>query len=337
MNVSMWIKALRVVPRLNKDEWDKLDVVSRWLVATRSFALVLSFMAAAIGGLLAAGDGVFDVVPWLVTAIGLVFAHGANNLLNDLVDYQKGVDKANYYRAQYGPQPLESGLMTKKQLITYFVATGAIAALCGLYLVSLRGTPVLILMLIGAFFVLFYTFPLKYIGLGELTVLLVWGPLMIAGTYFVLSGVWDWMVVVASLPFGLSVSAALFGKHIDKYAADKAKKIHTFPVIVGERPARYITLAMLTLQYLIVVYLVVVRYFTPVMLVVALALPSLVWCFKMFRYPRPESKPDWYPENIWPLWFVATTFDHSRKFGGYLMMGLIVDVILRLAVPGFWV
>ena len=139
----------------------------------------------------------------------------------------------------------------------------------------LGGTPVLILMLIGAFFVLFYTYPLKYIGLGELTVLLVWGPLMIAGTYLVLSGVWDWMVVVASLPFGLSVSAALFGKHIDKFAADKAKKIRTFPVLVGERAARYITLIMLTLQYLIVVYLVAVRYFTPVMLLVALALPSL--------------------------------------------------------------
>ena len=131
MNVSMWVKALRVVPRLSKDEWDKLDIVSRWLVATRSFALVLSFMAAAIGGLLAARDEVFALVPWLLTMIGLVFAHGTNNLLNDLVDYQKGVDKANYYRAQYGPQPLESGLMTKKQLLTYAVVTGLIAALCG--------------------------------------------------------------------------------------------------------------------------------------------------------------------------------------------------------------
>ena len=108
MNVSMWVKACASA-RLSKDEWDELDIVSRWLVATRSFALVLSFMAAAIGGLLAARDGFFAFVPWLVTTIGLVFAHGTNNLLNDLVDYQKGVDKANYYRAQYGPQPWKAG------------------------------------------------------------------------------------------------------------------------------------------------------------------------------------------------------------------------------------
>jgi 1,4-dihydroxy-2-naphthoate octaprenyltransferase len=40
-----------------------------------------------------------------------------------------------------------------------------------------------------AFFVLFYTWPLKYIGLGEIAVLIVWGPLMIGGGYFVWSAV----------------------------------------------------------------------------------------------------------------------------------------------------
>ena len=47
---------------------------------------------------------------------------------------------------------------------------------------------------------LFYTWPLKYIGLGEIAVLLVWGPLMIGGGYFVITGVWDWNVVLAGLP-----------------------------------------------------------------------------------------------------------------------------------------
>ena len=48
MNVAMWGKALRVIPRVDKDEWNSLDVVSRWLIATRSAVLVMTFNAAAI-------------------------------------------------------------------------------------------------------------------------------------------------------------------------------------------------------------------------------------------------------------------------------------------------
>ena len=38
--------------------------------------------------------------------IGLIFAHATNNLFNDFTDYRPGVDKDNYFRTQYGPQPL---------------------------------------------------------------------------------------------------------------------------------------------------------------------------------------------------------------------------------------
>jgi len=326
----MWGKALQVMPRVSKEEWAKLDIVARWLVATRSAALVLSFMAAAIAGILAVRDGKFDIWIWLLVTVGLFMAHGTNNLLNDFVDYEKGVDKDNYFRAQYGPQPLVTGLMTKKELLTYAAVTGLIAVLAGLAIVYVRGVPALVLMAIGAFFVLFYTYPLKYIGLGEITVLLVWGPLMIVSGYYVITQQWDWNIVIASFPFGLGVAAAIFGKHIDKYEADKAKRIHTLPVLLGERNARYGALAMMVLQYLLVAYLVIIRYFTPVMLIVVLALPTLRYVFQMFTKPRPANPPDNYPPNVWPLWFVASSFYHSRQFGGYFLIGLIIDTALHL-------
>jgi hypothetical protein len=65
-------------------------------------------------------------VLWFVLTVGLVMAHGTNNLLNDLVDYQRGVDKDNYFRAQYGPQPLVTGLLSMKGLLTYAAVTGLI-------------------------------------------------------------------------------------------------------------------------------------------------------------------------------------------------------------------
>jgi 1,4-dihydroxy-2-naphthoate polyprenyltransferase len=329
MDVAMWGKALRVIPRLDKDEWNRLDVIAKWLVATRSAVLIITFISSAIAGLLALRDGRFNLGLWLLLALGLLLAHATNNLLNDLTDYLKGVDKDNYFRAQYGPQPLEHGLMTMRQLLIYAAVTGLIALAAGVYLVYLRGTLGFVLLGLGAFFVLFYTWPLKYVGLGELAVLVVWGPLMIGGGYYIITGVWDWNVVLAGLPYALGATTVIFGKHIDKYAADKAKGIYTLPVLLGERAARYAALTMMALQYLFVLYLVVTGYFTPALLVVLLALSAVPLVFGVYLKPKPEQRPDEYPADTWPLWYVAFAFLHNRRFGLLFLLGLLADIALR--------
>jgi 1,4-dihydroxy-2-naphthoate octaprenyltransferase len=333
IDFGMWSKALQGVPRISKEEWDGLDVVSRWLIATRAMALVLSFISATIAGLLALQAGQFNLWVWLLLTVGLCMAHGTNNLLNDYTDYSRGVDKGNYFRAQYGPQPLEHGLLTKRQLLTYAAVTGLIAAAAGVALILYRDGLTVILMAVGAFFVLFYTWPLKYIGLGELALLLVWGPLMVGGGYYVLTGDWSWNVALAGLSYSLGVAAALMGKHIDKLDMDAAKKIRTLPVLLGDRLARYTTLAFIILQYLLVVYLILIGFFTPLMLVVFLSVPMFLrTVLPMYRNPRPPERPESYPADIWPLWYVASAFAFSRRFGILFLLGLILDTILRLLI-----
>jgi 1,4-dihydroxy-2-naphthoate octaprenyltransferase len=333
MNVGMWRKALQVIPRISREEWDHLDLISRWLISTRAAVLIMTFISAAIAGILAYQHGKFNLGLWLLLAIGLILAHATNNLFNDFTDYIKGVDKDNYFRAQYGPQPLEHGLMSKRQLLTYAFVTGLIALAAGAVLVYTRGTLALVLLGLGAFFVLFYTYPLKYIALGELAVLVVWGPLMIGGGYFVITGSWNWNVVIASLPYAFGVTTVIFGKHIDKYDVDKEKHIHTVPVLLGERPARYAVMTMMLLQYALVIYLVAIGFFTPVMLIVLLALPTFYnLILPMYRKSKPKEKPDDYPSDAWPLWFVATAFYHNRRFGLWFLLGLILDTVLRLLI-----
>ena len=174
LNVAMWGKALRIIPRLSKDEWDRLDVISRWLIATRSAVFIMTALSCAIGGLLAYRDGFFQWSYFSACMVGLVFAHATNNLLNDYTDHKKGIDKDNYYRSQYGPQPLEHRLISVGTLFTYIAVSGLIAAAAGAYLVVETGWVTLLFMAAGAGFVLFYTWPLKYIGLGEPSVILVW-------------------------------------------------------------------------------------------------------------------------------------------------------------------
>jgi 1,4-dihydroxy-2-naphthoate octaprenyltransferase len=331
MNVAMWLKALQIIPRINKEEWDGLDVISRWLISTRAAVLIMTFISATIGGLLAARDGMFNWLYWLLVVIGLVFAHALNNLLNDLTDYDRGVDKDNYFRTQYGPQAIQQGLMTRRQLLTYAAITGLIALAAGAYLVWMRGWLALVLLALGAFFVFFYTWPLKYIGLGELAVIIVWGPLMIGGSYFIITGQWDWLVVLAGLPYALGTTTVIYGKHIDKLDADKAKGIHTLPVIIGDKAARISIQVMIVLMYLLVIGLVISGYFSPFMLIALGALTLLPRTWKMLSQPRPSEPPAEYKEG-WPLWFVGAAFVHNRRYGLLFLLGLILDVGYRLIV-----
>jgi 1,4-dihydroxy-2-naphthoate octaprenyltransferase len=327
----MWRKALQIIPRISKDEWNRLDVISKWLISTRAAVLIMTFLSSAIAGILAFRDGKGNFWLWLVVAFGLVMAHATNNLFNDYTDYVRGVDKDNYYRSQYGPQPLVHGLMSKRELLTYDAITGLIALSAGLVLLYFRGGWTLLFIALGAFFVLFYTWPLKYIALGELAVLIVWGPLMIGGGYYAITGDWKWNVIIASLPYALGVTTVIFGKHIDKCQEDKLKRIHTLPVLIGEKAGRYAVLGMIALQYLTVVYLVLIGFFTPVMLVVSLAIPSLLKILPIYRAPKPAEKPAEFPD-VWPNYFVAAAFYHNRSFGVIFLLGLIVDAILKVWV-----
>ena len=140
VDVAMWWKALRVIPRVSRDDWDRLDFVSRWLIASRSAVFVMTLTSALIGGMLAWRDGYSNWGLFAACAAGLVLAHAANNLLNDLTDHSRGVDSGNYYRALYGPHALEHGLMSRGRFVAYILATLALAVAAGAW-VAFRTAP----------------------------------------------------------------------------------------------------------------------------------------------------------------------------------------------------
>jgi 1,4-dihydroxy-2-naphthoate octaprenyltransferase len=340
MNFPMWRKALNAMPEVSKPEWDALDVISKWLISTRAAVLIMTFISGALAGLFAWRADSFEFVPWFILTLGFILAHASNNIFNDYTDFVRGVDKDNYYRNIYGAQPIASGLMTKKQHLTYFAVTAGLALLCGLYLIIINaGDPMIWLLLgLGAFFLLFYTWPLKGLALGEIAVLIVWGPLMIGGGYYVLAHNWSWTVVIASLPYSLGVTTVIFGKHIDKLDMDKQKHIHTLPVVMGEKASRYAIIAMMVIPYLLTGYLIFARYFTPVMLVVLLAIPTFLQSYPYFLKPKPTEKPEGLVGSGWPLYFVGVAFYNNRRFGLLFMMGLLIDTALRLLpyTQNFW-
>jgi 1,4-dihydroxy-2-naphthoate polyprenyltransferase len=343
VNFSMWRTAIWTLVKMDKkEEWDKLDIISKWLIATRSGVTLVTVYTCVIAGLLAIRDGYFSFFPWLLLTLGLFIAHGTNNLLNDYTDYTRGVDKDNYFRTQYGVHPLVQNYWTKPQQLRWFMVSGVIAFLSGVFaLFYTRFHPAVIaLFAFGALVLLFYTYPLKYLGLGELAIFLIWGPILVGGVYAVLAlrngnleNIWN--VALAGVPFGLSIASINVGKHIDKLKDDRSKGVGTLPVRIGETAARYVNIAVLLLIYLVVVYLVFIpRYFTPLMLIIFLASKRLVTSIKVLSKPRPETAPPNFP--IWPTYFSAFNFNHNRLFGGLFILALIADTLVRLFLPAIW-
>ena len=199
----------------------EMDSVSKWLIVTRAAVFTMTATSGIIGGLLAIGTAGASVNYWYLalSVIGLVIAHAANNMINDYFDLEGGVDTDEYVRALYAPHPILSGWLSKAQLRNAILLMQAFDLAILLVLVWARGPWVAAFAFGGLFISVFYVAPpikLKHHGLGEPGVFIVWGPLMIAGTYFVATGTLPGWVWVDSLPYAILVTTVLFGKHIDK-------------------------------------------------------------------------------------------------------------------------
>ena len=309
----------------------EMDRVSRWLLITRASVFPMTITSALIGGLLAVAGPTPATAHWGLFAealFGLVLAHAANNMINDWFDLEGGVDSASYVRGQYAPHPILSGLISRRGLVLAIALVNLVDLAILVHLARAWGWPVVAFALSGLFISVFYVAPplrLKHRGLGEPGVFLVWGPLMIAGTYFVTTGTAPAWVWAASLPYALLVTTVLFGKHIDKIEADTAKGIRTLPVILGEAQARWVAQALLISFFAVLALLVLTGTLGVWTLAAFAAVPRLVRVLRVFAQPRPTAAPPSFP--IWPLWYVAWAFLLTRLAGGLLVLGLVANAI----------
>jgi len=313
-----------------------MDVGSKWLLIVRASVFPMTLTSGLIGGLLAVAGPTPAEANWLFFAlalVGLLLAHAANNMINDYFDLAGGVDSADYVRGQYAPHPILSGLISKRGLVAAIALVNLADLAILLYLAQQRGWPVVAFALAGLFISVFYVAPplkLKHRGLGEPGVAIVWGPLMIAGTYFVTTGALPTWVWVASLPYAILVTTVLIGKHVDKLDADAAKGIHTLPVLLGRERSLFLNQVLVVSFFVLVACLVLTGTLGVWSLLSFLALPKAWQVLRVFSTPRPAEKPKGYP--LWPLWYVAFAFLVTRQAGLFFVLGLVANAIYPIFV-----
>jgi 1,4-dihydroxy-2-naphthoate octaprenyltransferase len=305
-----------------------VDAFTRGIVLTRAAVLPMTLIAGLLAGLLAVRQPGFSTGWFLLALLGIVLAHIANNLMNDLFDTDVGQDTAAYPRAQYAPHPILSGMATRRQLAMLALGVNLVDVVIMLILVAARGPWVLAFAVGGFLLSAAYTAPplrLKKRGLGELDVLITWGPLMVGGTYYSATGHLPGQVWVASLPYALLCTAVLMGKHTDKIPFDEPLGIKTVPVLLGRGRALVVTRGLIAGFYVLLIVAVVAQTLPWPALIGLLALPAARQVWGPLSKPPPESKPKGFP--VWPLWYAAWAFLHTRNAGAVMIVGVALAAI----------
>ena len=323
-----WVGAFTGFYPAQAEEFGHLDPVTRFLYAARSVILVISAQSAVMAGLLAATDRRFAVLPFVLVFVGYVVLHAISNLSNDYFGYRRGHDTDDSPRRRYTLHPIASGAVTPRLLGSGLIVLALITAAIAGYFIALRGWPAVWLTVAGA--VLLYTYDaapraLKELGLGEIAAFIVWGPLMIGGGYYVITGHWSGAAFAASVPPGLGVMSILVGKHIDQRGFDSDHHQRTLPVLLGERTARAMNEAAVAGMYVATAVAIAVGALTPFTAVILVAAPRALRALKVMARPAPDAPPAGYVG--WPLWYHRVCLVHNRAFGWLFILGLALGAI----------
>ncbi len=207
----------------------RLMAFQTWYIATRPWSLVMTFVSVCLGGVVSYSIGNFNPGYFFLAMLGLIIAHMAANMTNDYYDVRDGVDSQSP-TAQFRPHPLLHNELSKRGYKAVIAALYAVGFTISLYFTWVRGLQVLAFTVLGVFLGIFYTadpIKLKYRSIGEISVFLVWGPLIVGGVYYVLTGVFSIEPMLKSIPVGLLVALVVYSNNLRDTVIDAKMGIKT--------------------------------------------------------------------------------------------------------------
>jgi 1,4-dihydroxy-2-naphthoate octaprenyltransferase len=230
-----------------------------WVKTARPFSLTASVSPILVGTAVAAYDGTFHIVNFLVTMCSSLLLQIGTNYFNEYFDYRYGLDTPESLGAS---TVIFRHEMTAAQVLAGGVISFGIAAALGLLLIYLVGPAILLFGVAGMAIAYFYSarpFQFATRGLGDLLVYIAMGFLMTWGAYYVQIPRWSWLAFATSVPVGLLVTAILNMNNTRDYQDDLAVHKRTLPVRFGQVFGQRFHAFLLIGSYVAVTLFVLVR------------------------------------------------------------------------------
>ena len=268
-----------------------MNKIKFWYTNARPISLPQSLLPALTAVALSYGAASFNWVAAVVSVIGVIFLHLSLNLFDDWFDYQHGSAEARQkvanegFRGRMVKYPyLTSGEATPGQLLVAALSFMALAAVMGAVVVALRGWDIAWWIVAAAIIGVSYSGgPLKlaYHGLGEFVIFIMFGPLLMTGVYYAITGCLDWKIITLSVAVGLLVTNIVYTHSVLDAVPDKKMEKKTMAHLMGGTKGQiFLSVMINTLPYVIVAVAVLLKMLHPAYLAVLLVMPVSLWIAK---------------------------------------------------------
>lgn len=214
------------------------STIGIWIAAIRPATLWAGAVPVIVAAALAHASGVVVGLASVAALAGALLIQVGTNLVNDYADFKTGADGPD----RLGPaRAAAQGWLTPRALCIGAGIALSGAALCGVYIVYVGGWPLLVIGIASLVCAVAYTagpFPLAYLGLGDLFVLLFFGLAAVCGTYFLEAGRVSEASVLVGLAVGGLATAILVVNNLRDRDTDARVGKRTLVVRFGARFAR---------------------------------------------------------------------------------------------------
>jgi 1,4-dihydroxy-2-naphthoate polyprenyltransferase len=267
--------------------------VGFWRLADPKISIT-SVASMAIGASLAARDGAFSWYWLLIMGLAMFCMEVAKNAWGDVYDYDSGTDLAvkPEDRTDFsgGKRVMVDNILTRQQTWAIALLFGGTGVALGAMMVFLREPSVFWLGTVALVLGWSYHGPplqLVYRGLGELDVVLCYGPLIALATYALLTHSYHVDVIWASIPLGLFIAAFLWVNEFPDYEADRSVGKNNLVVRLGKQRASRVLPLIYVLALAVLAGAVLIGALPPLALLGAIGLvPATIAMYWVWQDPQ---------------------------------------------------
>lgn len=301
-----------------KESNETMNILRDLVLASKPLSFIMTAISVSVGGGLAAADGTFSWNLYLITVISAMLLHGATNLRKEYYAMKSAMNGMDTTTSEYQPNPLRERRLTAVQIRNVSLVLYGLVLVGGLYLAGMRGWPILILGVIGAAAGLFYRIPpfrYKYSTLGECSVFLIWGPLMVEGAYYVQRQQFSQEAFWISIPFGVLVALVLLSNNIRDIARDRKNAIRTLPILIGKENGIRLYATLIIMAYLAILVMSLIGLLHLWSLIVLASIPLAFRLLRQMEEHVPEDAD-------------ARTAQFDTAFGVLLVLSLVLENLI---------
>ncbi|XP_068915707.1 ubiA prenyltransferase domain-containing protein 1 homolog [Tenebrio molitor] len=266
--------------------------VSSYVLALRPWSLSASLMPTLLGSTIAykyPGTTHFNYATLLLTVFTVVSVHGAGNVVNTYFDYVKGIDNR-----KSDDRILVDHILSKDEV----VSLGALLYLAGcvgfILLAALSPAKMEHLALVyfgGLSSSFLYTggIGFKYIALGDVLILILFGPISVLFAFMSQTGRVEWATIYYAIPLALNTEAILHSNNTRDSESDKKVGIVTLAIIIGHTASHVLYAFLLFTPY--IMFMVASLKYSKWFMLPLVTLPGAFKIEKQFRSDDIQGVP----------------------------------------------